>query len=193
MAFLSALSNAGESERPKEQEETPAGAEEPAPEVPPDVDYQLLQNLNPVELNKILDDNKETSTAGALRTQLLSKKKLYGDTMFQNSDEFKALGNLHKDNRVIDYYPQDDKGNFSTRPKILGGKYDFAEGGLSLQHRVPDNLVGESLKAVRENTDTFNKYLAQDMTSYTTVSSGFPLTTNQDFHSDEVFQKAARL
>jgi hypothetical protein len=84
---------------------------------------------------------------------------------------------MSTENRVINYFPQDDKNNFGTRPVIFN-KYDFGEGGLSLQHRIPDNLIGESLKAVRENTDTFNKFLAQDMTSYTTVSSGFPLTTN---------------
>ena len=29
--------------------------------------------------------------------------------------------------------------------------------------------------------------------SYTTHTSSFPLTTNQDFHSGEVFNKAARM
>lgn len=46
---------------------------------------------------------------------------------------------------------------------------------------------------MRKNTDQFNKYFAQDMTSYSTTSSGFPLTTNQDFHSSEVFSKASMM
>lgn len=187
--YLTSLSKAGESQRKE-----PSMAEEVAPvDEAPDVDYNVLRNMNPVELNKILQENKEVlAVGGGLKTQLLSKKKLFNDTQFQNSEEFKALGNMSTENRVINYFPQDDKNNFGTRPVIFN-KYDFGEGGLSLQHRIPDNLIGESLKAVRENTDTFNKFLAQDMTSYTTVSSGFPLTTNQDFHSDEVFGKAKRL
>jgi len=61
---------------------------------------------------------------------------------------------------------------------------------MTFQQRMPDNLVGESFKQVRHNTDQFNKYLANDMTSFTTVSSGFPLTTNQDFHGVDVFSRA---
>ena len=33
-----------------------------------------------------------------------------------NSDEYKNLGNLHRDKRVIEYFPQDDKLEFSTKP-----------------------------------------------------------------------------
>jgi hypothetical protein len=62
-----------------------------------------------------------------------------------------------------------------------------------MQQRVPDNLLGESFRTVRKNTDQYNNYMAQDMTSYTTVSSGFPLTTNQDFHGHDVWKKSQLL
>ena len=38
-----------------------------------------------------------------------------------------------------------------------------------------------------------NRFIGQDYMSNTTVSSGFPLTTNQDFHSQEIFERARRM
>jgi len=32
----------------------------------------------------------------------------YENNLFDNSEEFKNLGNLHYDNRMIDYYPMDE-------------------------------------------------------------------------------------
>ena len=58
-----------------------------------------------------------------------------------NSDEYKNLGNLHRDKRVIEYFPQDDKLEFSTRPQIMGKEkrtipaYDYETGGQSFSHR----------------------------------------------------------
>ena len=117
-----------------------------------------------------------------------------------NSDEYKNLGNLHKDKRVMEYYPQDDKLEFSTKPQIMGRKdrgYDYEQGGLSYTQRVPQNLVGDHLRTGRRETDQYNGQLLNDRASnapsgYSTVS-GFPKTTNQDFHGQEVFNKAQHL
>ena len=45
-------------------------------------------------------------------------------------------------------------------------------------HRVPDNLVGDTLRKVRQNTDEFNKFMMSDGMSKYSNSTMFPLTTN---------------
>jgi hypothetical protein len=118
-----------------------------------------------------------------------------------NSDEYKNLGNLHKEKRVIEYFPQDDKLEFSTKPQIMGKKekkYDFETGGLSYTQRVPRNLVGADFRTGRKETDDFNGHLVADRVSIApshsmSSASGFPKTTNQDFHGEEVFIKARHL
>jgi hypothetical protein len=118
-----------------------------------------------------------------------------------NSDEYKNLGNLHKEKRVVEYFPQDDKLEFSTKPQIMGRepkKYDYETGGLSYTQRVPRNLVGDNLRTGRKETDEFNGQLLQDRISVApsqaqSQASGFPKTTNQDFHGEEVFIKAKHL
>ena len=108
-----------------------------------------------------------------------------------NSEEYKNLGNLHKDKRVIEYYPQDDKLEFSTKPQILGkpdkqngaANYDFETGGLSYSQRVPHNLVGDNLRSGRKETDLYNGQLLADRVSIAgsntmSQASGFPKTTN---------------
>ena len=84
--------------------------------------------------------------------------------MHSNSDEYKNLGTLHKDKRTVEYFPQDERMEFSTRPQIMGREkggvppgYNFQEGGLSYQQRVPDNLVGENLRSGRMVTDQENQ------------------------------------
>lgn len=50
-----------------------------------------------------------------------------------------------------------------------------------MDQRIPDNLVGETLKAVRQNTDDFNKFMMTTggyETNPTSPSANFPLTTN---------------
>ena len=46
----------------------------------PEVDYTILNNMDPIELNKILEDNQEVKADTGLKKQLLSKKKLFADT-----------------------------------------------------------------------------------------------------------------
>lgn len=45
-----------------------------------------------------------------------SKKKMFAFNYHDNSDDFKNLGNLHRENRTVAYFPQDEKHEFSTRP-----------------------------------------------------------------------------
>jgi len=138
--------------------------------------------MNPVELNRIIDDGQEVTT-GPKHT--FTKKKMFNETAHGNSEDFKNLGNLHTENRAVDYFPQDDRHHFM---KGQPG-YDFSTGGLSYNQRKPDNLVGDSFKTVRQNQDDINKYMAQEIQSHTTQSSGFPLTTNQDFYGPSMANK----
>lgn len=85
----------------------------------------------------------------------------------------------------MEYYPQDDKLEFSTKPQILGklDKYDYEQGGLSNSHRIPQNLVGDYLRSGRKETDQFNGQLLADRESLApsnvqSQASGFPKTTN---------------
>lgn len=121
-----------------------------------------------------------------------------------NSDEYKQLGNLHREKRVIEYFPQDEKLDFSTKPQIMGREkrtqpaYDYESGGLSFTGRVPRNPVGDTLRSGRKETDEYNGQLLQDRASIApsntySTASGFPKTTNQDFHGIEVHMKAKDL
>ena len=86
-------------------------------QIPVDLDYEVLNNLNPVELNKILDENKEEMMAGeAKQKRLLTNKKLFEKTSHHNSEDFKELGNLHKDQRAVEYFPGDDRHSFESKP-----------------------------------------------------------------------------
>tara|TARA_B110000503_G_C7021586_1_gene360015 strand:+ start:232 stop:648 length:417 start_codon:yes stop_codon:yes gene_type:complete len=134
-----------------------------------------------------------------------TNKRLYSFNQHSNSDEYKNLGTLHKDKRVVEYYPQDDKQEFSTKPQILGKSdgasrkqddYSYETGGLSYSQRVPQHLIGHQASNVRQHVDTVNDRLMLDKLSDATGSlsihgaTNFPKTTNQDFHNDDVFNKA---
>jgi len=77
--------------------------------------------------------------------------------------------------------------------------YDYEVGGLSYSQRVPANLLGAEAKAVRNHVDTVNDRLMlakmNEATGAMQMPVGaqreiFPKTTNQDFHNDDVFNKA---
>jgi len=78
-------------------------------------------------------------------------KKLFTDNMVENSEDFKQLGTLHREQRQVQYFPQEARINFSSRPQNM--KEDFMEVNPELgyfsQNRVPQNLVGNTFKAVR--------------------------------------------
>lgn len=157
----------------------------------------MLKQLNVGDgLTKEQQEELENIANGEVAIQAKRGKKLFRDNMAENSDEFKQLGTLHRDGRVINYYPQDAKANFSSKPQNVRTE-DFVpeyhpDFGYFSQSRVPQNLVGDTFKQVRLNTDQFNKTMMAEQRSIqnTSFSSGFPLTTNQDYHNEEVFDKA---
>jgi hypothetical protein len=73
--------------------------------------------------------------------------------------------------------------------------YNYETGGLSYSQRVPKNLVGDKLRQGRKTTDNANIAMIMDKMSVDgsqrpSEASSFPKTTNQDFHNDEVFDRA---
>ena len=120
---------------------------------PGEIDYEMLKKMDPVTLKKITDEWADIVHGGIADPK--NKKKLFPKSMAQNSDEFKMLGNLHKVNRVVDYYPQDERAEFSTKPQNFSGKleYEDEDSGYFTGARVPSNLVGESYKQVRHHQD----------------------------------------
>lgn len=99
-----------------------------------------------------------------------TNKKMFSFNYHSNSEEYKNLGNLHREKRVVEYFPQDDKLEFSTKPQILGKQegqpgYDYETGGLSYSQRVPKNLVGDKLRQGRKTTDNANIALIMDKVS----------------------------
>lgn len=102
-----------------------------------------------------------------------TNKRMYQFNYHANSEDYKNLGTLHREKRTVDYYPQDQKQDFSTKPQILGKdqipqmqrsgqNYDYETGGLSYTQRKPDNLIGNELRAVREDADIYNTQLIND-------------------------------
>jgi len=45
---------------------------------------------------------------------------MYEYNMHQNSEDFKNMGSMHRERRTVEYYPQDEKHDFSTKPQIIG-------------------------------------------------------------------------
>lgn len=164
------------------------------------INLEDLQNIDLKQINNLLDSNG-VQIPFQSKTIDRTNKRMYSFNYHANSDEYKNLGNLHKEKRVIEYFPQDDKLEFSTRPQIMGRnekKYNYETGGLSYSQRIPKNLVGENLRTGRKETDEFNGQLMADRVSVApsyavSTASGFPKTTNQDFHGEEVFKKARHL
>ena len=123
-----------------------------------------------------------------------TNKRLYSFNQHSNSDEYKNLGTLHKDKRVVEYYPQDERLEFSTRPQIMGkpnatgsdskSGYNYETGGLSYSQRVPQNLLGPHAKAERSMVDTVNDRLMLQKLKEATGQiqmpqpNAFPRTTN---------------
>mmetsp|Transcript_24630 Transcript_24630/g.38273 ORF Transcript_24630/g.38273 Transcript_24630/m.38273 type:complete len:99 (+) Transcript_24630:832-1128(+) len=95
-----------------------------------------------------------------------TNKKMFSFNYHSNSEDYKNLGNLHREKRVVEYFPQDDKLEFSTKPQILGKEqYNYETGGLSYSQRVPKNLIGDKLRADRKVADNTNMALIMDKES----------------------------
>ena len=110
-----------------------------------------------------------------------TNKRQYSFNYHDNSDDFKNLGQLHKQNRTVDYFPQDEKQDFSSKPQILGKEHE------QLENMSMSNASSRNEKLSRRNQSSFS--LASDDREV----KGFPKTTNQDFHSDVCHIKAREL
>ena len=162
------------------------------------INFDDLQNLDPEYINEILDQSGMQIPYKS-KTIDRTNKRMYSFNYHQNSDDYKNLGTLHKEKRTVDYFPQDHKQDFSTKPQILGTgdvvnqDYDFSQSGVAYSQKKPKNLTGNDLRANRGDADDFNNRMIMDKMSVDSSvmnKNNFPKTTNQDFHCDEVFQKA---
>lgn len=70
---------------------------------------------------------------------------------------------------------------------------DFTKSGLTYSSNKPKNAIGNDLRTNRGVADDFNNKMIMDKMSVASGglnSNNFPKTTNQDFHGDDVFNKA---
>ena len=75
-------------------------------------------------------------------------KKFYDNHAFENSNEFKQLGTLTKENRMADYFPPDQLIKFtSDRELMYGGDNNIK---LSLRKNSFPS-VGETSRELRKN------------------------------------------
>jgi len=72
-----------------------------------------LKNIDPNQLTSLLENSQIPFKS---KTIDRTNKKMFSFNYHANSEEYKNLGNLHKDKRVMEYYPQDDRLEFSTKP-----------------------------------------------------------------------------
>ena len=86
LSYLKSLSQSNPSSHGHPAKEEPLAATMKMPEeqdideaqVPVDIDFQVLQNMNPVELNRILEENKMSIIAGDNKNKrLLTNKKMF--------------------------------------------------------------------------------------------------------------------
>lgn len=82
--------------------------------------YEMLKQMKIGEgLTKEQQYELENIASGGVTVEAKQGKKLFRDNMAENSDEFKQLGTLHRDGRAINYFPQETKANFSSRPQNI--------------------------------------------------------------------------
>jgi hypothetical protein len=89
------------------------------------IDFDELQNLDPAQISAILE---QSGIAGQDSSEAVNKKRMFSFNYHDNSDDYKNLGTLHRENRTVDYFPQDEKHDFSTKPQILGKEYEGMPG-----------------------------------------------------------------
>ena len=77
------------------------------------IDFDELQNLDPAQISAILE---QSGIAGQSTGDPKNKKRMFSFNYHDNSDDYKNLGTLHRENRTVDYFPQDEKQDFSTKP-----------------------------------------------------------------------------
>ena len=166
-------------------------------ELPAEVNIEALRLFAPEKYQELIagqqqGEDDEEGAGKFSKHYSQTNKKYFDKNMHINSDEFKNLGNIHTERRKEEYPESNKKDHFSPKPLNMS-KYDYDKGGLSYQQRIPDNLVGQDMKHVRAETDSVNNNLMQMQVEQMLLNQKFPLTTNQDFHNEDVFQRAKRI
>lgn len=75
-----------------------------------------LEDLKNIDVNQLTSLLENSQIPFKSKTIDRTNKKMFSFNYHSNSEEYKNLGNLHKDKRVMEYYPQDDRLEFSTKP-----------------------------------------------------------------------------
>ena len=81
-----------------------------------EIDFDSLQNLDPMQISQILDECGLFLVPHREHGLDKTSKRMYAFNYHDNSDDYKNLGTLHRDNRTVEYFPQDEAHDFSTRP-----------------------------------------------------------------------------
>jgi hypothetical protein len=83
----------------------------------------FLDNITVDDLQQLSDEQiKEILDQSGIQVPFMSKvmdrtnKKMFKFNYHMNSEEFKDLGNLHRERRILDFLPQDEKIDFSSKP-----------------------------------------------------------------------------
>jgi len=63
-----------------------------------------LQNMDADQINELLDQNG-LEIPYQSKTVDRTNKKMFSFNYHSNSDEYKNLGNLHREKRVVEYFP----------------------------------------------------------------------------------------
>jgi len=103
-----------------------------------------LLNMEEDQLNDIFDSN-EAQIPFKSRVVDRTNKRMFSYNQHSNSEEYKSLGNLHREKRVIEYFPQDDRAEFSPKSKV------------NLERQSPDGKVIEMEKPGRAESTPLRK------------------------------------
>ena len=141
------------------------------------IDFEELEGLDPEQISRMLDQSGLYLVPHRDGAAGKSAKRQYAFNYHDNSDDYKNMGTLHKENRTVEYYPQDEKQDFSTKPQIMGRELPAA---------------GDTLPAARRSGRNESQFSFADSDIDRDVR-GFPKTINQDFHNEECFARAAQL
>lgn len=146
----------------------------------------------------------ETDVNPSFPNTFQNSKKLFNKNVFQNSDEFKQLGTLHKENRMADYLTNETISYISKKSKpnsnfiLMSAKdvpndpydpnretnslnIDTKERQANLKTLIGERLRNENLRSMIINQELSN--LRQTMSPKRV--SLFPVTTNQETFNEE--------
>jgi len=73
--------------------------------------------MDPVKLQQLKDEAEMIAYGGVPDAK--NRKKHFDNNMAANSEGFKQLGNLHREKRVTEYFPQDERDLFGPKPQNM--------------------------------------------------------------------------